>query len=659
MIIISKFAGTCLACRRAISAGDQVSWIKGRKGVEHKACSTEGKATAVAVAASRAETSDLEVPAPDGLSYLPYQRAGVDYMLQRLHGGRRGVILADEMGLGKTVQICGLLNAAPELSTALVICPKSLAINWERELSKWLVVPRIIRRCGESGWESAGIVIASYEQAKNQRYRPLLEQSHWDLVAVDEAHRVKNKSRALTKKQKDAQIAAGEVDARGEAKVKRVAVQRTEAAVALLSIATFRALLTGTPFENRPVELFPLLAIADPDTWDRGGKGFFPFAKRYCNAQRRQVSRTRTVWVFDGHSNEPELQEKLRASCMIRRLKADVLKDLPAKRRQIIELELDVEVRRLERELADGEDFATAAARLVGNAAAFDSASAVRTKLGLAKAPFVAEYVRDLIAGGAGKVIVGAWHHPVINAIAAELEDLGVVIVSGEHSVTARQAAVDAFQREGGPQVFIGQIAAAGVGLTLTRSKTVVMAEEPWTPAEVTQFEDRAHRIGQRDMVNVHHLVIEGSMEAYMVKVIVAKQEVADRVLDRQAPPAAEPSEPELRRGSGEVGVEREEIAKRREKQALLDAMASLLSPEDVAQIHQNLRLLAGACDGAKTLDGAGFSRIDLDLGHSLARADELTPRQAALGLGLCRKYQGQLGDLGIDALLTRTGAGK
>lgn len=649
MIIVSRFAGTCITCRRAISAGERVSWTKGRKGAEHAACSAEGKATAVAVAASRAETSDLEVPAPAGLSYLPYQRAGVDYMLQRLSAKKPGVILADEMGLGKTVQICGLLNAAPALSTALIICPKSLAINWQRELTKWLVAERPVGRVGSGpGWEACPILIASYEQAKNPKFRSLLEGRAWDLVAVDEAHRVKNKTRALTAAQKRAQVEAGEVDAKGQAKVKRVAVQRTEATVAMLKRATFRALLTGTPFENRPVELFPLLQIADPETWDPRGKGFFSFAKRYCNAHQQQVSRTRTVWVFTGHSNEAELQERLRSSCVIRRLKADVLKELPAKRRQIIELEVsDGEVRKLERELAAGETFAEAALRLAGDPAGFESASQVRIALGVAKAPFVAEYVRELIAGGSGKVLVGAWHQQVIAALAGELSDLGVVVVSGAHSMAQRQAAVDAFQGEGGPQVFIGQIAAAGVGLTLTRSSTCVMAEEPWTPAEVTQFEDRLHRIGQRDSVNVHHLVIAGSMEAYMVKVIVAKQEIADRVLDRKPEPAPEPGPAGESNGKPRTG-----------KQLMLEAMGALLSAEDVSRIHECLRLLAGQCDGARTLDDVGFSRIDLEMGHSLAGAAQLSPKQAALGLTLCRKYQRQLSGLGIDALLTRAGKG-
>lgn len=674
-LINAKFASPCLACGRQIQAGERVSWIKGRRGVEHAACSAEGRDVAAQVTASRAEVSDLEVPAPAGLSYLPYQRAGIAYLAPR-----PGALLADEMGLGKTVQICGLINhldanagdptlpGAPahgHLTTALIICPKSLAINWQRELTKWLVEPRAVGRVGDAaGWEACGILIASYEQAKNPKFRPELEARGYDLVAVDEAHRIKNKTRALTKQQK-AKAAEAEAATGVKAK-KRTAVQRTEATLALLARGARKVLLTGTPFENRPVELFPLLQIADPLTWDPNGKGFFRFALRYCNAHKQRVSRDREVWNFGGSSNTAELQERLRASCMIRRLKAQVLTELPAKRRQIIELEIrDGEVTRAERELAGGRSFEEVAAELAGNAAAFESASKLRIAYGVAKATAAADYIKELIEGGSGKVIVGAWHRSVIEKLAADMFDLGVVTVTGADSAEHRQRAVDAFQAEGGPQVFIGQIAAAGVGLTLTRSNTVVMVEEPWTPAEVSQFEDRAHRIGQRDTVNVHHLVISNTLEAHMVRVIVGKQAVADAVLDAQPEPTPAPT----CRCVGTVHGSDEDCpefpgrqkapAQLSPKQAELAAVAERLGPEHIAQIHRCMQLLAGRCDGARTLDGAGFSRIDLDLGHSLAAAPRLSPKQAALGLKLVRKYRGQLSGFdALDALLSVKGAG-
>lgn len=675
-IINAKFASRCLTCGNQIQAGERVSWIRGRKGVDHAACSAEGREVIAQVAASRAEDSDLEVAAPAGLSYLPYQRAGIAYLAPR-----PGAILADEMGLGKTVQICGLINhldanagdptlpGAPahgHLTTALIICPKSLAINWQRELTKWLVQPRAVGRVDAGdGWQACGILVASYEQAKNPKFRAILEARAYDLVAVDEAHRIKNKTRALTKKQKEEAAAAAQPGAKV---AKRTKVQRTEATLAMLARGARKVLLTGTPFENRPVELFPLLQIADPITWDPNGKGFFRFALRYCNAHKQRVSRDREVWNMTGCSNAPELQERLRASCMIRRLKAQVLKELPAKRRQIIELQIrDGEVTRAEREVLDGRSFSEAAAELVGNAAAFESASKLRVAYGKAKAKEAADYIKELIEGGSGKVIVGAWHREVIVTLAGELADLGVVTVTGADSAESRQRAVDAFQAEGGPQVFIGQIAAAGVGLTLTRSNTVVMVEEPWTPAEVSQFEDRAHRIGQRDTVNVHHLVISNTLEAHMVRVIVDKQAVADAVLDTPPAPPPAPAEPTCRcvgtvHGSDhdcpEFPGRQKAPAQLSPKQALIAATAALLTPDMIEQIHLRLKALAGVCNGAQTYDGAGFNKMDSGLGKSLAAQQRLSPKQAAMALEMLRKYSGQLSARGFDSLMTVQGQG-
>ncbi len=339
MIIRAKFGSACLACGKPIAAGEQVNWERGRKGVEHAACTTDGRAMLEGEAASRAEESDLAVPTPPGLSLLPYQRAGVAYMLPR-----KGVILADEMGLGKTVEFAGLVNVDETLRTGLIICPKSLTINWQRELAKWLTrgqtVARITKRKRDrDGWKTADFVIVSFEQAKNAKFRPDLEARSYDVVAIDEAHRCKNKTRAIPKKKrvadKDGNVA------------KRTTVQRTAAVQALWARSTNRrVLLTGTPFESRPVELFPLLQMVAADVWDPKGKGFFGYAKRYCGARQKVIGRlpngeVKMAWDFTGSSNHAELQQRLRATCMLRRLKVDVLKELPAKRRSIGEVSIN------------------------------------------------------------------------------------------------------------------------------------------------------------------------------------------------------------------------------------------------------------------------------------------------------------------------------
>lgn len=297
MLITSKFPGTCLFCQRSIQVGDQVSWIKGRRGAEHAACSAEGKTAKVAVQESRAVDAAIEIPAPDEMAYLPYQRAGIAYA-----AARAGTLIADEMGLGKTIQVLGLINADATINATLVICPKSLTLNWYREARKWLVRATTIGLVNGAVPPSA-LVIASYEGAK--KHQEALATRSWDLVVVDEAHLIKNQK-----------------------------AQRTKTVHAIAKNAKRRVALTGTPIANRPVELFSILKLVDPGHWDQGPKGgFFAFARRYANAHQ-----TRYGWDFSGASNLPELQDRLRATCMVRRLKADVLTELPPKRRQVVEV---------------------------------------------------------------------------------------------------------------------------------------------------------------------------------------------------------------------------------------------------------------------------------------------------------------------------------
>ncbi len=249
----------------------------------------------------------------------------------------------------------------------------------------------------------------------------------------------------------------------------------------------------------------------------------------------------------------------------------------------------------------------------------------------MAKIPYVIQHVTDSIEDG-GKVIVFAHHHDVIDALSAEFGSRAVTVY-GSTAMTARQAAVDRFQKDPECQVFIGGIQAAGVGLTLTASAHVIFAELDWVPGNVTQAEDRAHRIGQKNMVLIQHLVLEGSLDARMARILVDKQEIIDQALDREKSeePPVVPVEPRERAAT--------ESASRRQ----IEIEAEKMTPARIAAVHLGLQMLAGRCDGARELDGVGFSRIDVHIGHSLADAYELTARQAALGAKLVNKYRRQL----------------
>jgi len=262
------------------------------------------------------------------------------------------------------------------------------------------------------------------------------------------------------------------------------------------------------------------------------------------------------IWNFDGSSHLPELQEKLRASVMVRRLKADVLTELPAKRRQVVVLptngskaaikaEQDVWAKseetiaaaeaEVEVALASGDEasYRAAVERLrAAQRIAFEEISQARHDLALAKLPAVVDYVRDALENTT-KLVVFGHHRDVIESLTEALADVGAVKLYGGMSDSDKQASVDRFQTDDACRVFVGSIQAAGVGLTLTASSTVAFAELDWVPANISQAEDRCHRIGQRNCVGVVHLVIDGSLDSKMAQLLVCKQEIADAALDR------------------------------------------------------------------------------------------------------------------------------
>jgi len=587
------------------------------------------------LAASRAVEApvDLIIPCPDGLAFLPFQRAGVAYAT-----ARERVLIADEMGLGKTIQAIGVANAAG-LRSVLVICPASLRLNWAREWAKWSTAsPSSTIYVVEGGKaqpaiETANVVVVNYDIVG--KHHAAFMARAWDLVVIDESHYLKSEKAQRTK------LVYGAYDRQG--------VRTSDG---LVHRAKRVLCLTGTPLLNRPIELWSTLQALDPSGL---GRSFFGFAKRYASAHQGPHG-----WDFSGASNLGELQERMRAAVMVRRLKADVLTELPAKRRQIVELPRNGEAAAVEaerdalslldemegasadaaiaEESGDAEAYKSAVARLAeASKVAFESMSAVRAATAVAKAPRVVDYARDILDGSDSKLVIMAHHHAAIDILADGLREYGVVTLDGRESDPAkRQQAVDRFQTDPSVRVFIGGIHAAGVGITLTASATVLFAELDWVPGWVTQAEDRCHRIGQRDQVHVIHLVLEGSIDARIARMIVAKQDVADATLDDVTP------------GEGGFDALLDLVDARAEKGAAKRAkrneLVERLAPADVAAAHDAMRRLAGVCDGAVERDDSGFSRYDAALGHRLASLDTLTPGQALLALRLARTYRRQLG---------------
>lgn len=249
---------------------------------------------------------------------------------------------------------------------------------------------------------------------------------------------------------------------------------------------------------------------------------------------------------------------------------------------------------------------------------AFTELAAVRHETALAKIPAAIEYIQDVLETQ-DKVIVFAHHRDVIDELVKGLYGHGVVTITGATETEERQRAAEAFQNDPNTRIIIGSIGAMGTGFTLTASSYVVFVEQSYVPAEMSQAEDRAHRIGQLESVMVDILVTDGSVDANMMQTVLAKQEVADLALDLVT----------MEDPSGKPMVVRKDAA-----------------PPSAAQVEDvltKLRYLAAVCDGAQTLDGAGFSALDSRFGKQLARLNTLSALQYKAAKGLLVKYQRQL----------------
>lgn len=476
----------------------------------------DGVASKIEASRSASVVRGANIPVPSGKQYFPYQQAGICFALQH-----SGVLIGDEMGLGKTIQAIGVINAEKP-KTVLVVCPATLKINWRKELERWLTDPYRIHvlRSTDQFPTMPEIVIMNYDILG--KFQKQIRAVEWDLLIADEAHFMKNPKAQRT----IALLGKG----------KKVAPVR----------ANRKILLTGTPITNRPIEIFPLVSYLWPSVFNN----LFHFAKRYCAAHQDGYG-----WDFTGASNLEELQNMLRANGMIRRLKKDVLKELPPKTRQVVVLpsesvaklinhegvkakQFESEFRRLQiavrqaKAQRDDAGYKNAVARLrQAHNVAFTEMAAVRKELAVAKIPFAIEYVEQIIEEGQ-KVVVMAHHRDVVDKLQNHF-GLKAVKLYGGMSDVEKSNNVDRFQTDPTCMVFIGSISAAGVGITLTAAQKMLFVELDWTPANMLQAEDRIHRIGQEGNALIQQLVFDGSLDAKMADTLVRKMAVIEKALDK------------------------------------------------------------------------------------------------------------------------------
>ena len=421
----------------------------------------------------------------------PFQEKGVGFIEYR--NGR--ALVADEMGLGKTIQALAYLEMHPEKTPVIIICPASLKLNWRREIrhgmsSRNVIVLQGTQPCSIAKYDT---IIINYDILAH--WMDAILKINPQVVIADEAHYFKNN-----------------------------ASNRTKAVKKLAKRVPHFIALTGTPIVNRPVEIYNAINIIDRSLFP----SFFKFGKRYCNATHNGFG-----WDFNGSSNVEELHEKL-GSIMIRRKKADVLKDLPDKVRSFVPFELDNLKEYMDAEnnfkgyimKTQGKE----AAQKVSNAETLVQIEVLKQLAVKGKMKSAIDWIRNFLDTD-GKLVVFAIHKIVINALMKEFGGIAVKI-DGSVAMKDRDKAVQQFQENDKIQLFVGNIKAAGLGLTLTAASNVAFLELPWTPGELSQAEDRCHRIGQENSVTVYYLLAQGTMDEQIASLLDSKGKVLDAVLD-------------------------------------------------------------------------------------------------------------------------------
>ena len=419
--------------------------------------------------------------------------------IEKLAGSKR-FILADDMGLGKTTStiIAALETGSKKI---LIVCPASLKINWQREIENYSDRPVFICE-GKKFSTEHDFVIINYDILKNfhdpkSKELTLLEQCNFDLVILDEAHMISNAQ-----------------------------AQRTKIINSFVKKINRVWLLTGTPMTSRPMNYYNLLSIIESPV----AQNWMAYAIRYCQGYQFKAG-NRKVWNVSGASNLEELRDRT-SKQILRRLKEEVL-DLPDKIITPVYLRLQSkEYENLMGEYYDWYDKNPDESSSL--TVQFSKLMKVRKVIANEKTRQTIEFAENILEQGK-KVIIFTNFTDSLQTIYQHFGKQAVYL-DGSCSNSVRQQAVDQFQNEEKIKVFVGNLKAAGVGLTLTSAEVVIMNDLSFVPAEHAQAEDRAYRYGQKSNVLVYYPLYENTIEGAIYDILNTKKQIIRTVMGDQIP---------------------------------------------------------------------------------------------------------------------------
>lgn len=430
----------------------------------------------------------------------PYQLEGIAYGLEK-----KRLFIGDEPGLGKTLQSIGIVDTA-DAYPCLVICPSSLKINWQREFEKFTDKKALVLdNSTRTTWSY--LLQMRMHHVAIVNYESLRKYFVWDIKGGKKSFRLKD----VVFCPQILQFKSVIIDE--SHRVKDPSAQQTIFTKGICTNKDWVVMLSGTPVVNRPEDLVAQLSIMGRLN-EFGGKAQF-------------------LAEYGEGDNLADLSQRLYSKCMIRREKAKVLTQLPAKTR--CDLYIDISNRdeynlaaedlseylRTYKECSDWE------IRKKMRMEALVKFMTLRSLAAKGKVKQAIDFVRVFLDSGKPLILFCSYHE-----IVDELKKAfpKAVTVTGRDSMISKQAAVDAFQN-GTAQLIICSIKAAGVGLTLTASSNVAFVELAWTYADCCQCEDRAHRIGQKDNVTCYYLLGRGTIDRALYQIIHKKKSIANEIM--------------------------------------------------------------------------------------------------------------------------------
>jgi SWI/SNF-related matrix-associated actin-dependent regulator 1 of chromatin subfamily A len=448
---------------------------------------------------------DLKPFIPKGLTLMPFQVEAVAQAVEFLtNRPEHAIYNCYEQGLGKTIQTTVVLNYL-DITHAVFIVPAVAQYTWQEEILKWstLIKPEDIQIMDTSKSRvrpDAKYVICTYRKAASlsvtAELGEFLANNHTPALILDEAHNVKSGKAMRTK-----------------------AVLRE-----IWPRAYYRMALSGTPFTTSIADGYTLFSRMNQEAFP----DFFMFTSRYCYERY-------TKWgtQYYGVRNAEELSKIIRSTFYLRKTKAEVMPELPEKTYTKLILPEDylyIPKGMTKQEYKDLLKQTMQDLELGGVPKKLESHATMRREQGLLKIKPSLEWLDDLVASET-PFILFAYHTEVISQLVDHFKAHKPAVITGATPAKERFNEVKRFQ-DGETNIFIGQIIAAGVNLTLTRASTVILFEWDWSPSTVAQAVDRAHRIGQKNAVNIYYFVVKGSIDESCAEHVMSKARAFNKVME-------------------------------------------------------------------------------------------------------------------------------